>query len=172
MLKSSSAWLAVCSAVMCPQTVRCTRGARTPGVSWVWGGGTLVVPSPHNISGLCPPSRWFGSPPEGSGASPSPCPEACSAGAGTTEASSDWGTRKVEMLYFCCSVFYEHFNFNNLFPPVIDRYTPACVHRLNLKKACDVSCGRDHTAVLTKVGLCQSLTLKILIFFFLIRISN
>ncbi|XP_037538558.1 probable E3 ubiquitin-protein ligase HERC4 [Nematolebias whitei] len=33
-----------------------------------------------------------------------------------------------------------------------DRYTPACVPSLNLKKACDVSCGRDHTAVLTKHG--------------------
>ncbi|XP_013867633.1 probable E3 ubiquitin-protein ligase HERC3 [Austrofundulus limnaeus] len=34
-----------------------------------------------------------------------------------------------------------------------DRYTPTCLHSLNLKKSCDVSCGKDHTAVLTKHGV-------------------
>ncbi|XP_032434396.1 probable E3 ubiquitin-protein ligase HERC3 [Xiphophorus hellerii] len=33
-----------------------------------------------------------------------------------------------------------------------DMYTPACVHSLNLKKTGDISCGKDHTVVLTKHG--------------------
>uniref|UniRef100_A0A3B5N1Q4 RCC1-like domain-containing protein n=1 Tax=Xiphophorus couchianus TaxID=32473 RepID=A0A3B5N1Q4_9TELE len=32
-----------------------------------------------------------------------------------------------------------------------DMYTPACVQSLNLKKTGDISCGKDHTVVLTKV---------------------
>uniref|UniRef100_M4ALN1 Probable E3 ubiquitin-protein ligase HERC3 n=1 Tax=Xiphophorus maculatus TaxID=8083 RepID=M4ALN1_XIPMA len=33
-----------------------------------------------------------------------------------------------------------------------DMYTPACVQSLNLKKTGDISCGKDHTVVLTKHG--------------------
>ncbi|KAF5898052.1 putative E3 ubiquitin-protein ligase HERC3, partial [Clarias magur] len=34
-----------------------------------------------------------------------------------------------------------------------DRHAPVCVKSLNLKKAVSISCGEDHTAVLTKGGL-------------------
>ncbi|XP_028264081.1 probable E3 ubiquitin-protein ligase HERC3 isoform X2 [Parambassis ranga] len=33
-----------------------------------------------------------------------------------------------------------------------DRHTPAPVHALNMKKTTDISCGTDHTAILTKHG--------------------
>ncbi|XP_041853876.1 probable E3 ubiquitin-protein ligase HERC4 [Melanotaenia boesemani] len=33
-----------------------------------------------------------------------------------------------------------------------DRHTPVSVHSLNLKQTCDISCGKDHTAILTKHG--------------------
>ncbi|XP_036008072.1 probable E3 ubiquitin-protein ligase HERC4 [Fundulus heteroclitus] len=33
-----------------------------------------------------------------------------------------------------------------------DIYSPTCVSSLNLKKTCDICCGKDHTAILTKHG--------------------
>lgn len=35
---------------------------------------------------------------------------------------------------------------------VTGRHTPTCVKSLNMKKTIFISCGEEHTAILTKVG--------------------
>lgn len=159
--------------------VSCILGARTPGGSWVWAqtSNTWIHPS---MSDLCQRSQWSRSLQVESRASPSLSLEECLAGAEMTVDSLDWVTHKVlqwkfksltlsicqylsilhwsvvprrNLMYMYSRCRYQniHAIFSILFF-LIDRHTPTPVHYLNMKKTVSISCGKDHTAALTKVS--------------------
>ncbi len=86
--------------VVSVQMVRCTYGVRTPEASWVWGRGSSM-PVHHSTSELCRRSPWSRLLQGGIRASPSLCPEACSAGAEMTADNSGWETRQVKAVIIC-----------------------------------------------------------------------
>lgn len=154
--------------------VSCILGARTPGGSWDWAqtSNTWIHPS---MSDLCQRSQWSRSLQVESRASPSLSLEECLAGAETTVDSLDWVTPKVLQWKFksltlsICQYRTEvwfpegiwcictqgagikiYMQYSVFF--LIDRHTPTPVHYLNMKKTVSISCGKDHTAALTKVS--------------------
>lgn len=140
--------------VIPPQRVRCIRGVRTPEASLVWGRGRSAL-FPPNTTNPCQQSHWSRSLRGVSRASRSPCLGVCLAGAETTMDSLGWGTGRVKKIihytslkiYIVSTTYSPNFVFLS-----VDQHTPTNVCCLNLKKTVHISCGMDHTVVLTKVG--------------------
>lgn len=157
--------------------VSCILGARTPGGSWVWA-QTSNAWIHLSMSDLCQRSQWSRSLQVESRASPSLSLEECLAGAEMTVDSLDWVTHKVLQWKFksltvniCqyrtevwfpegiwCTVYVLKVQVSKYtcniqyFVFLIDRHTPTPVHYLHMKKTVSISCGKDHTAALTKVS--------------------
>lgn len=159
--------------------VSCILGARTPGGSWVWAqtSNTWIHPS---MSDLCQRSQWSRSLQVESRASPSLSLEERLAVAEMTVDSLDWVTHKVlqwkfksltlsicqylsilhwsvvprrNLMYMYSRCRYQNIHaIFSIFFFLIDRHTPTPVHYLNMKKTVSISCGKDHTAALTKVS--------------------
>lgn len=61
-----------------------------------------------------------------------------------SQKESDVYVLKVQVSKYTCNIQYFVF--------LVDRHTPTPVHYLNMKKTVSISCGKDHTAALTKVS--------------------